>query len=147
MTPTLYDGRKAHPRFSLHESNMRDRYFRHKASATQRGLAFELSLNEWRAIVTSACVFCGAEPSHRHYRRQYGRVHQRNYAAAPFFFNSIDRIDVEQGYYGSNCQAACVLCNRLRSDLAVEAFTRHVRAIVDHLDRRDAALARGRGKG
>ena len=134
MTKGTYDERKAHPRFSLYISNVRDRYCRHKASARVRRLAFELTFEEWLAIVTARCVFCGAKPAQRHFRRQYGRVRQRDYASAPFYFNTIDRLDVSQGYHAQNCQSACVLCNRLRSDLDVGAFTNHVRSIVAYLD-------------
>ena len=134
MAKPTCDQRKAHPRFSLHTSNLRDRYFRHKASARVRALSFELSLDEWLGIVTAPCVFCGAEPAQRHFRRQYGRVRQRDYASAPFYYNTIDRIDVSQGYHALNCQSACLLCNRLRSDLDVGVFTKHVRSIVANLD-------------
>src|SRR5437879_1109368 len=84
----------------------------YERSAKQRGLSFSLSFSEFETLVKSECIFCGQTPA-----------------------MGVDRNDSRIGYVSTpnvrNCQAACGLCNRMRSNLD-EKFLPQVLKIAKH---------------
>lgn len=57
-------------------------------SAKTRGLTFELSFEQFSALVNSNCFYCGRAPR-----------------------NGVDRVDNAKGYLPNNCVPSCHSCN------------------------------------
>lgn len=77
--------------------------------AKDRGLPFELTLEQVEDLVGRPCVYCGEPPR-----------------------NGIDRIDSSLGYTVANSAPCCKVCNFMKSTLQVEQFLAHVRKISRH---------------
>jgi hypothetical protein len=88
-------------------------FVRYQKQAENRGLRFELSLEQFKQIVFQRCVFCG--------ETGYGR--------------GIDRKNNFEGYIPGNCQACCARCNRFKSDEPEFTFLGHVRKIAEHQEK------------
>lgn len=82
-------------------NNLRSQLSRIKKQARDRGYAVDLDDGEMEAMLTSACVYCGA---------------------APDPFNTIDRLDNRQGYVGGNVSACCSTCNMMKGCLDPQTF-------------------------
>jgi hypothetical protein len=81
-----------------------------------------LTKDEWLAVVTSACVYCGRE-----------RVNCRKALvdhAEDFWYNGVDRIDSSLPYVSGNVQPACWVCNRMKGNMSHEDFLAHVRLVA-----------------
>ena len=78
-----------------------------RRATKERGLAFTLTLEEFEALTTSACVFCGETPS-----------------------MGIDRKDNRIGYVSTNCQPACGPCNMLKKALDQYTFLDRVQKLL-----------------
>lgn len=72
----------------------------YKAGAKKRGLAFELTKDEFRKLVTSDCAYCGNLPS---------SVAKARFG--DFTHNGVDRMDNDLGYVSSNVVPCCKWCN------------------------------------
>lgn len=78
--------------------------------AKDRGLKFELTLEQVEALVQQACSYCGSEPR-----------------------NGIDRKDSSIGYVLSNCVPCCSVCNTMKMALPQDRFIAHVKRIASHV--------------
>ena len=95
-----------------------------KANARARGKEFTLTLDEFIAIASSPCRYCGLEWS------SLGPKHPRFHGGFPH--NGIDRIDSTMGYVPGNCVPCCKTCNYAKSDMTVEQFRAWLRRIHLH---------------
>lgn len=93
---------------------------RYKETSKKRGLSFELSLDEFRALTSSNCFYCGALPD-----KLYS--HKRSYGA--YAYNGIDRVDNDKGYTLDNCVPCCRICNFMKHSQTQEAFLSKVKEI------------------
>jgi hypothetical protein len=93
----------------------------YKGSARSRGLAWELTDEEFDRLVTSDCHYCGAEPSMLD-------------VAGPseFLHGGIDRMDNNLGYTAANCAPACATCNRAKWDKPYEVFMAWIAQLTMH---------------
>ncbi len=107
----------------------------YRAVAKKRGLAFDLSRDEFDTITRMNCRYCGAPPSNRHSRRHFHGT---------FVYSGIDRIDSTQGYAASNCAPCCATCNVMKQDLTVGAFIAHVQRIAERHAPAEPTVARMR---
>jgi hypothetical protein len=86
-----------------------------RRNAKVRGLSWELTLDQYSALVSSPCAYC---------ENKIGNV-QTELGAG------LDRIDNSLGYTTSNVVPCCGFCNKLRSDvLTVEETKAAVEAIL-----------------
>jgi hypothetical protein len=74
---------------------------------------FNLTLDEFVDMATSKCTYCG----HRDLSKGY---------------NGVDRVDSSMAHIQGNCVACCWTCNRMKSDMDVHEWIRHMARIVDH---------------
>jgi hypothetical protein len=72
-------------------------------SASRRGLAFYLSLDEFHRLAQKPCAYCGKPPS--------------NLSARGYIYNGLDRVKNARGYELKNVVPCCNFCNRLKSNL------------------------------
>jgi len=89
----------------------------YKNSAKKRGLEFNLSRDQFVALLSDTCNYCGISWSNQ----------QRSYQ-----YNGIDRVDSSKGYISSNCVTACKQCNRAKRDLAQEEFLTWIARVYNY---------------
>lgn len=85
----------------------------YKHSAKKRGYNFELSREEFVALINSDCAYCGQKPSQHYTYRRDGKGIKHN---------GIDRVDNTKGYTLNNCMPACATCNYAKRDLTITEY-------------------------
>ena len=78
-----------------------------KYSAKKRNYEFNLSLNEFKDIVSKSCIYCNEN------KKRIG----------------IDRIDNFIGYTKENSVSCCKNCNMMKKDLSKKEFLSHIEKI------------------
>lgn len=94
---------------SAYKSNLPADYRKYLNRANQKGLAFELTVEQFNQIRAHNCVFCGSS-------NKIG----------------VDRINSREGYVMDNCQPACGRCNIMKFTLDEEDFLQHILKIFRH---------------
>lgn len=95
--------------------SLKNRVYRnYKRGATLRRLKFNLTLEEFLAIIEMNCYYCGSGS------KVY--LGETVYALDEFKRNGIDRKNSSLGYTVKNCVPCCDICNRAKSNLSYEDF-------------------------
>ena len=94
-------------------------YRRH---AKNRGLPFELSLEEFGAITQQRCFYCHKDPEQKY---------DRKWQNGAYIYNGIDRLDNQLGYTTANSVAACGRCNHAKAQLSVSEFLEMCRRVAN----------------
>lgn len=89
-----------------------------------RDLEFLLTEQEFKALATASCHYCGAPPANVSRYDGYNGV---------FTYNGIDRVDTAKGYTVSNCVPSCKTCNRAKRDIPYAEFIAWIKRAADHL--------------
>lgn len=89
-------------------------------SARRRNHAFCLSREEWLALVTKPCYYCGCEKSNTYSR-----------GSSVFRYNGIDRLDSNFGYTPENCVPCCKICNLAKRSLSEHDFLEKIKKIYE----------------
>lgn len=87
------------------------RFICYKASAKERNLSFNLSLNEFKTFSNMKCHYCGSETN----------------------VIGIDRINSSIGYVLPNCISCCATCNKMKMDMGYTTFLLHIEKIKNNL--------------
>lgn len=104
--------------------HVNDLYGKLRRNAAYRGIRFNLSKEEARALFEGACAYCGAAPSPRHTASTlYGTYNA----------NGIDRVDSKKGYALGNCVSCCKYCNVAKNTMTLEEFKAWLKRAHDHL--------------
>lgn len=99
-----------------------------------RGKKWALTFDEFVAITSRPCTYCGVAWSREYGQRTDGRSFNGTYR-----YNGIDRIDSAKGYIIWNCAPCCKHCNFAKNDMPVDAFKAHVAKIYRHFVAGDRA--------
>jgi len=85
-------------------------YKKYQWQARNRQIAFELSPEEFKWIVSGSCIYCGEiyEPM------------------------TCDRVHNSKGYSFYNCQPLCWPCNCMKMAHSEEKFEKHIISIIQH---------------
>lgn len=83
-------------------------YARYRWRAEEKGVRFELTIEEFRELAVQDCHYCGAKPAN---------VYERDTYNGAFVYNGLDRVDSNKGYYIGNVVACCWTCNRAKGDM------------------------------
>jgi len=86
-------------------------------------LNWALTLDEYKALVTSPCCYCGVPPAQTPYGVNMIGLKR----------NGIDRVDNNKGYEPSNCVPCCLVCNREKRAQSVAVFIENTRRRYFHL--------------
>jgi len=107
------------------ESSFKNLYANvYKTTAKRRNIDFDITIEEFKKIVLSNCVYCGSEPSNYHLRtRGFGS----------FRYNGIDRVDNSRGYIKGNVVPCCKRCNYMKHSMDRNDFLSHVEKIAKHI--------------
>ena len=90
---------------------LRGRYTSCKKSAGYRKLAFTLTEEDVKHIVTQPCFYCNTFKCET---------------------SGIDRVDSSIGYILENCVPCCFMCNRMKSNYSAEDFIEQCKKIADY---------------
>jgi len=102
------------------EANFNKLYRGYKGYSKRRNRLFELSVDDFRKLVTDNCFYCGTKPKQKSYRQ---------FSNGTFLFNGIDRIDNAKGYVKGNVKTCCFICNRAKGNMEYEEFLLWIKAI------------------
>lgn len=94
----------------------------YKRSAKLRGLSFNLSIEEFKIIISLNCYYCNKEPENKVF----------NKSQTPIKTNGIDRQNNLIGYTVENCKPCCKICNMMKSTLSEQEFYEHIRKIMEN---------------
>lgn len=111
-----HSGKSSTP-MAVHNDILRD----YKIGAAKRGLDFSLTDEQFGALITSDCVYCGAIPSRK---REKGKRF--------LLWNGIDRIASNTGYLFENCLPCCSTCNDMKGKLSLQEFLKAVTRIASN---------------
>ena len=98
-------------------------YSKYRSDAKRKRVIFELSLEQFRLLISEPCFCCG--------RRNTNKM-QHSHIEGSFTYNGIDRIDNTLGYIPGNVRTSCWTCNRMKRDLSEEEYVAWLQAIVGH---------------
>ena len=102
----------------VQHSGLKNRLYKdYKSGACKRGLDFELSFEDFVALMEQNCVYCGAKPELHDYELQYMQK-----TIAPWKHNGIDRVNTKEGYVEGNVVPCCSKCNYAKHDMEKEEF-------------------------
>lgn len=107
------------------EAPRRKLYNDYKKQAKYRKLPFELSYDEFIALTSGRCSYCGRLPM------SVVRTHNKRINSS-YIFNGVDRQDNSKGYVKGNAVTCCDICNRAKKDLSWEDFMSWVYDIVEY---------------
>lgn len=96
----------------------------YRGSRAAQRYGFELTYQEFAALVVADCAYCGAKPQLRHYKR---RGQSESLA-----LNGIDRINNSRGYERRNVLTACSQCNFAKNDLDPRQFLGWIAGMLTH---------------
>ncbi len=115
------------------EASRRDLLGMYKHNAQGRGLAWELTDEQFTWLTQQPCLYCGDRPH---------QVHKRGYNGE-YTFTGIDRSNNLVGYLFDNCVPCCTRCNRWKFTMSKEEFLSHAKKIIEHLEAKKIAAVGG----
>jgi hypothetical protein len=107
-------------------SSFNHKYGGYKARARlhKKNIPFDLTKEEFKAIVLQNCHYCGIESS--------SVVMAKPTANGAFVSNGIDRVDSSKGYVKENCVPCCTRCNWMKNEMPYEDFLLHIKRIFNY---------------
>lgn len=91
-------------------------YATYKWSATNRGYSFDLSKEEFKAVIEQDCYYCGDEPQETTSSKKVNRTD------TPYRHNGADRRDNSIGYTLENVVPCCGICNSMKNRFTEKDF-------------------------
>jgi hypothetical protein len=85
---------------------------------------FSLSKEEFRALTSSDCYYCGAKPTQVTHEAHFNGVYPHN---------GIDRIDSSKGYTAENTVACCKTCNIAKHTMSQTEFRDWIIQVYNHI--------------
>lgn len=113
-------------------SGLRRMYETYVRRCAKKKVKFELSLEEFKALTSAHCYYCGREPQGV-YRHSSKDRSTRAIEHGKYPNNTIDRIDSSAGYVAGNCRTACKQCNVMKWNHSEQEFIDHITRLYVHL--------------
>lgn len=110
------------------ESSFNTLFSHYRRSAADRGHAFELTPDQFRALTIRDCVYCGAPPSQSITATKKGRSN------GSYTYTGVDRVDNALGYTPENVVPCCSVCNRAKAAMTETEFIAWVSRAFRHLE-------------
>lgn len=111
----------------------------YKNGAKKRGFEWNLSYEEFVAVASGDCAYCGCEPkvwncvsNAPSIKKDCPNIIPEQYSIK---FNGVDRVDSGFGYISGNIAPCCIRCNRAKSDMNLDEFKDHVERMHTWLSR------------
>ena len=97
-------------------------FLNYQSIARQKKRSWELSFEDFCEITAKDCYYCGAPPSNST---------KDKHGDGRFVYNGIDRVDASKGYELDNILPACIICNRAKTDIALDTFIEWAKRIAE----------------
>ena len=110
------------------ELSLKRSFRNYRKNAINRNLCFDIDYEQFVALVTGFCHYCGI--GHSMSKTEYKNEE-------PVLINGIDRLDNAVGYVWDNCVSCCCNCNRSKWKMSETQFKEHIVAIYNHLFGKD----------
>lgn len=114
---------RAQPRLPKGEAAWRVVLRSYRANAKNRGLAFDLSDERARFLLSQDCSYCGSPPS---------TVAQTRAGHGSCVYSGLDRVNNALGYVEGNVVPCCARCNTAKMDSGLTEFLDWVRRVYEH---------------
>lgn len=101
-------------------TNYVKRYHSYRSGARKRGLVFELSMDNFKHLLSQPCHYCKSLPV---------ESTAKDYKAG-FIVNGIDRLDNTKGYIEDNVVPCCKVCNRAKREMGYDEFIEWIDRLV-----------------
>ena len=105
------------------EGSFREVERKYKNSAARRGHAWTLGHDQFRALTTQLCHYCGCEP-------HTTCLHPG--ANGAYTYNGIDRVNNTKGYTPENVVPCCKTCNRAKLAMDYDEFLKWVEQVCNY---------------
>lgn len=102
----------------------------YKQNAKNRRLKFELTREEFVAITSKDCLYCGAIP--KQVAKGGPRGCRETEEIGKYLYNGIDRVDNDIGYVLDNCVPCCGHCNIAKASMTQDEFFKLVGEIYNN---------------
>jgi hypothetical protein len=86
-----------------------DKYKKYLVRATNKGMSFKVSVEEFELVCSKSCTYCGSTDK-----------------------IGVDRIDSFIGYEIGNIQPACTICNVMKNSHSEEVWLSHIQSIYNY---------------
>jgi 5-methylcytosine-specific restriction endonuclease McrA len=96
----------------------------YRSSARARGLAWELTSEQFDKITSKNCTYCGCPPS------MVKRNPYRN--SSEWVYTGVDRVESAVGYTPENVVPCCEICNRAKWDMPYDAFVAWIARLTEY---------------
>lgn len=111
------------------------KFLNYKVEAKRRGKCFSLNLEEFIALSSQKCHYCGANPivfnAFKADPRKISKwIEPHLIEPANILWNGLDRIDSSIGYEVSNCLPCCGFCNRSKLDKTYQEFMEWIERLI-----------------
>lgn len=121
--PTCDKNKKLTSRTDKYNSNIKMRLYKvYEIGAIDRGLAFELSYEEFLYLIEQNCVYCGDPPGPR-------KIGKRK-SQSSILVASLDRVNNDIGYVPGNVVPSCIRDNRMKMAMSPLDFINQAFKIV-----------------
>lgn len=98
-------------------------YGNYKRNAIKRNLNFELSIDDFKNLISLDCFYCGTKPQQIYYKK--GMLNN-------LIYNGIDRRNNDFGYIIKNCVTACKYCNLAKKNFKESDFINWINNIKNN---------------
>lgn len=103
-----------------------------KKNARKRGITWNITLEQTKALVLGDCHYCGSAPSLEASPLKHMGLSQKNIEEAMIVRNGIDRVDSSKNYEPGNVVSCCRDCNLAKLDRSADAFLYWVAKVMAH---------------
>jgi len=103
---------------------------RYRHAAKQRGLVWELTVEQFVVVTQQNCHYCGAPPTERDYVYHSNLRQREQRYNGGWVCNGIDRKDNAVGYALENCLPCCKTCNLSKRDMGYDEFMLYLEKVV-----------------
>lgn len=93
-------------------------YANYRAAASRRLLCFELSQENFSALIKQNCHYCRSLPISKENRADV----KKGAFKETIPINGVDRVNSDIGYILSNCVPCCSICNRAKASMSYADF-------------------------
>lgn len=113
---------------SRNNRSVKNFYTSYQRNAKNRNLDWNLTVEEFKNIITKPCYYCGDPPIDKPEISHYSNLEITLKA------HGVDRIDSSKGYNVNNCVSCCAICNRMKLDYNLKTFYTQIHKIHNHLN-------------
>lgn len=96
-------------------SNLKQLYNTYKNSAKNRNHNWDLSVDDFKLLISKNCYYCNSQPSQK-------LIMNNINGDRVLLYNGIDRVNNSLGYNIYNVVAACGICNLAKKDSSIDEF-------------------------